>query len=177
VLDLEPGDGRAGELTPVQPIEPQDRGQSGHPDGGGGTEVERSPELPTGTGGALLEDGTMPTTVGELRSELPPGGGGHLDLAGEPGEVLREIRRATGGADGVIGKARILEVDEVPFSVSVQLPTPSKPESGVDLLPTLDGRLEAELVVRPDPLRSEEHGEILQQLARSAVPGEAVEGV
>src|SRR6185312_8644607 len=36
VLDLEPGDGRAGELTPVQPIEPQDRGQSGHPDGGGG---------------------------------------------------------------------------------------------------------------------------------------------
>ncbi len=112
-----------------------------------------------------------------LRSELPPGGGGDFDLAGEPGEVLREVRRTTGAADGVIGKARILEVDEIPFSVPVQLPPPSKPERGVGLLPPFDRRLEAELVVRPDPLRSEEHGEILQQLARSAVPGEAVEGV
>src|SRR6185312_14692096 len=94
------------------------------------------------------------------------------------GEVAGGTVSGSGGAAHAVTRVRaVLEVREVPLQVPVQLPPAAEPERGVELLVALEPRLEAEVVVQPGALGTEEDGEVLQRRPPRPVQREPVEEV
>ena len=88
--------------------------------------------------------------------------------------VARLIHRAAGASYCIVGVRGVLEVHEVALHVADELPAAPELEGGVELVEALERGLEAELLIGPGAIGTEEHREVLEQGAAGAVDGEAI---
>jgi cytochrome P450 len=163
VLQLEPRNGRASELSAVEPVEAEHGGGRHRPDSRNGTKLDLPSKKPAGAGRPFFIDCGAPSLVPCLDVDLPPGRRDNFRLPGKPGKLIgREIGRTGWASDGIPGKAAVLKVDEIPLQVPVELPAAPELKSRIELLESFQRRPETKPIIQPGPLRTEEHCKVLE---------------
>src|SRR6266550_1652970 len=94
------------------------------------------------------------------------------------GEVIQVVGHGEWrGADSVARVVRGLEAEVIQVERDLRLPTPPQVRDPESLEGVLDGPVQAaEVAVAPNRCESDDHTELLDQRARTAVPAEPVEG-